>query len=66
MRAYDYLTELRFLIDLKKPRPGKINYDKVSEGLGGVKLRGDETFEELLEIERKNKIKNLNKIMTEH
>ena len=40
-----------------KTKPGsKIDYDKISEGLGGVKLRGDETFEELLEIE-----KNLNK-----
>ena len=56
--AYSFLTELRFLNrPPKKPRSGKINYDKVSEGLGGVKLRGDETFEELLEIERKNKIK---------
>jgi len=39
-----------------KTRPGKIDYDKMSTFLG-VKLRGDETFEELLEIERKNKIK---------
>ena len=40
-----------------KTKPGsKIDYDKISEGLGGVKLRGDETFDELLEIE-----KNLNK-----
>jgi hypothetical protein len=39
-----------------KTKPGKINYDKMEEFLG-VKLRGDETFEELLEIERKNKIK---------
>jgi hypothetical protein len=40
-----------------KTKPGsKIDYDKISEGLGGVKLRGNETFEELLEIE-----KNLNK-----
>ena len=38
-----------------KTRPGKINYDKMGEFLG-VKLRGDETFDELLEIE-----KNLNK-----
>ena len=35
---------------------GKINYDKMEKHLG-VKLRGDETFDELLEIERKNKIK---------
>ena len=36
-----------------KTKPGsKINYDKISEGLGGVKLRGDETFDELLEIEK--------------
>ena len=49
-----------------KTKPGsKIDYDKMEEFLG-VKLRGDETFEELLEIERKNKIKNSNKIMTEH
>ena len=39
-----------------KTKPGKINYDKMEEFLG-VKLRGDETFDELLEIERKNKIK---------
>jgi len=40
-----------------KTKPGsKIDYDKMEEFLG-VKLRGDETFEELLEIERKNKIK---------
>jgi hypothetical protein len=34
-----------------KIRPGKINYDKMGEFLG-VKLRGDETFDELLEIEK--------------
>jgi len=34
-----------------KTRPGKINYDKMGEFLG-VKLRGDETFDELLEIEK--------------
>lgn len=39
-----------------KTKPGKINYDKMEKFLG-VKLRGDETFDELLEIERKNKIK---------
>jgi hypothetical protein len=33
-------------------RSGKIDYDKVSETLGGVSLRGDETFDELLEIEK--------------
>ena len=37
-----------------KTKPGKINYDKMEEFLG-VKLRGDETFEELLEIEKKEK-----------
>lgn len=40
---------------IMKVKPGNINYDKMSEFLG-VKLRGDETFDELLEIE-----KNLNK-----
>ena len=55
--AYDYLTEFNRL-NKPKTRPGKINYDKMSEGLGGVKLRGDETFEELLEIEKKNKNKD--------
>jgi len=55
--AYDYLTEFNRL-NKPKIRPGKINYDKMSEGLGGVKLRGDETFEELLEIEKKNKNKD--------
>ena len=33
-------------------RSGKIDYDRVSETLGGVSLRGDETFDELLEIEK--------------
>ena len=37
--------------DRNKTRPGKINYDKMGEFLG-VKLRGDETFDELLEIEK--------------
>ena len=40
----------------KKPR-GNINYEKMEEFLG-VKLRGDETFDELLEIEKKFKDKN--------
>ena len=40
---------------IMKVKPGNINYNKMSEFLG-VKLRGDETFDELLEIE-----KNLNK-----
>jgi len=56
--AYSFLTQLRFLNrPPKKPRPGKINYDKMSEFLG-VKLRGDETFEELLEIEKRMKNKD--------
>ena len=36
---------------IMKVKPGNINYDKVSESLG-VKLRGNETFDELLEIEK--------------
>ena len=40
-----------------KTRPGKIDYDKMGEFLG-VKLRGDETFEELLEIEKRMKGKD--------
>ena len=40
-----------------KTRPGKIDYDKMSEFLG-VKLRGDETFDELLEIEKRMKDKD--------
>ena len=40
-----------------KTRPGKIDYDKMSTFLG-VKLRGDETFEELLEIEKRMKDKD--------
>ena len=32
----------------------KMNYSKIAEHLG-VKLRGDETFDELLEIERQVK-----------
>ena len=40
-----------------KTRPGNIDYDKMSEFLG-VKLRGDETFEELLEIEKRMKDKD--------
>ena len=40
-----------------KTKPGKINYDKMEEFLG-VKLRGDETFEELLEIEKRMKNKD--------
>ena len=40
---------------IMKVKPGNINYNKMSEFLG-VKLRGNETFDELLEIE-----KNLNK-----
>jgi hypothetical protein len=40
-----------------KTRPGNIDYDKMSEFLG-VKLRGDETFEELLEIEKRMKGKD--------
>ena len=40
-----------------KTRPGKIDYDKMSTFLG-VKLRGDETFEELLEIEKRMKEKD--------
>ena len=56
--AYSFLTQLRFLNrPPKKPRPGNINYDKMSEFLG-VKLRGDETFEELLEIEKRMKNKD--------
>ena len=37
-----------------KPVTGKINYPQV-EKLLGVKLRGDESFDELLEIERQSK-----------
>jgi hypothetical protein len=37
-----------------KPVTGKINYPRV-EKLLGVKLRGNETFDELLEIERQSK-----------
>ena len=37
-----------------KPVTGKINYPAVEKQLG-VKLRGDETFEELLEIEKNTK-----------
>jgi len=33
----------------------KINYDIVSTHLGGVPLRGNETFAELIEIERQVK-----------
>ncbi len=41
-----------------KTKPGsKIDYDKMSEFLG-VKLRGDETFDELLEIEKRMKNKD--------
>ena len=40
-----------------KTRPGNIDYNKMSEFLG-VKLRGDETFEELLEIEKRMKNKD--------
>ena len=40
-----------------KTRPGKIDYNKMGEFLG-VKLRGDETFEELLEIEKRMKDKD--------
>ena len=40
-----------------KTRLGKIDYDKMSEFLG-VKLRGDETFDELLEIEKRMKEKD--------
>ena len=40
-----------------KTRPGNIDYNKMSEFLG-VKLRGDETFEELLEIEKRMKDKD--------
>ena len=39
-----------------KTRLGKINYD-VMEDFLGTKLRGDESFDELLEIERKAKAK---------
>jgi len=39
-----------------KTRSGKINY-KVMENFLGTKLRGDESFDELLEIERKAKAK---------
>ena len=37
----------------------KINYKKVEQldSFKGVKLRGDETFDELLEIEKKNMLK---------
>ena len=58
-------NDLKSIVDDSKPikkdegimkaKPGNINYNKMSEFLG-VKLRGDETFDELLEIE-----KNLNK-----
>ena len=37
-----------------KPVTGKINYPEMEKFLG-VKLRGDESFDELLEIERKSK-----------
>ena len=40
-----------------KTRPGKIDYNKMEEFLG-VKLRGDETFDELLEIEKRMKNKD--------
>ena len=40
-----------------KVRPGKIDYNKMEEFLG-VKLRGDETFDELLEIEKRMKNKD--------
>lgn len=40
-----------------KTKPGKINYDKMEKFLG-VKLRGDETFDELLEIEKRMKNKD--------
>ena len=37
---------------IMKVKQSNIDYDKVSESLGGVKLRGNETFDELLEIEK--------------
>ena len=40
-----------------KTRPGNIDYNKMEEFLG-VKLRGDETFDELLEIEKRMKNKD--------
>ena len=40
-----------------KPISGKINYPEVEKQLG-VKLRGNETFDELLEIEKNTKEKN--------
>ena len=55
-KSEDLKKEFKDFEDRNKTRPGKIDYDKMSTFLG-VKLRGDETFEELLEIERKNKIK---------
>jgi hypothetical protein len=39
------------IVNKPSVRPGKINYPAMEEKLG-VKLRGDETFEELLEIEK--------------
>ena len=39
------------IVNKPSVRPGKINYPAMEKKLG-VKLRGDETFEELLEIEK--------------
>ena len=42
------------IVNQPSVRPGKINYPAMEEKLG-VKLRGDETFDELLEIEKRQK-----------
>ena len=45
---------------MKNGKEMKINYKKVEKlkSFNGVKLRGNETFDELLEIEKKEKKRN--------
>lgn len=48
-------TGIETLTVTKKTKPGKINYEEVQKKLPDVELYGDETFDELLEIEKTGK-----------